>query len=168
MLIRKLTEDDLDALWALRLRGLKDNPEAFGSTYEETLARGKESMQQRLRAEENETFFLGAFEESRLIGKVAFFREEGTRSRHKGYVISMFVAPESRGLGAGKALVQALIARARQIEGLEQLHLAVVTTNQAAYQLYRSLGFEVYGTEPRALKAGEEYWDEYLMVLRLQ
>ena len=168
MLVRKLTEDDLDALWTLRLRALKDNPEAFGSTYEETLARGKTSMQQRLRAGEDETFYLGAFEESRLIGKVAFFREEGTKSRHKGYVISMFVAPESRGLGAGKALLQELIARARQIEGLEQLHLAVVTTNQAAYQLYRSLGFEVYGTEPRALKAGEEYWDEYLMVLRLQ
>ena len=167
MQVRKLTEGDLDALWALRLRGLKDNPEAFGSTYEETLARGKTSMLQRLHAAENETFFLGAFEENRLIGKVAFFREEGTKTRHKGYVISMFVAPESRGLGAGKALLQVLIARARQIEGLEQLLLAVVTTNQAAYQLYRSLGFEVYGTEPRALKSGEQYWDEHLMVLHL-
>ena len=28
------------------------------------------------------------------------------------------------------------------------MHLAVVTTKQVAYQLYRSLGFEVYGTEP--------------------
>ncbi len=167
MLIRKLTEDDLDSLWALRLRALKDNPEAFGSTYEETLARGDEWMRQRLRAKEDETFYLGAFEESSLIGKVAFFREEGIKTRHKGYVISMFVASEGRGLGAGKALLQELIARARQIEGLEQLHLAVVTSNQVAYQLYRSLGFEVYGTEPRALKSGEQYWDEYLMVLRL-
>ena len=41
--------------------------------------------------------------------------------------------------------------RKRQIECLEQLHLAVVTTNQAAYQLYHSLGFQVYGTEPKAL-----------------
>ncbi len=166
MLVRILTEDDLDALWPLRLRALKDNPEAFGSTYEETLARGNEWMRQRLRASENETFYLGAFEKN-LIGIVAFYREEASKTRHKGYVVSMYVAPESRGLGAGKALMQALIARARQIEGIEQLHLAVVTTNSVAYQLYRSLGFEVYGTEPRALKSGGEYWDEYLMVLRL-
>src|SRR5690348_5416083 len=167
MQVRKLTENDLDALWAMRLRALKDNPEAFGSTYEETLARGNEWMRQRLCTDENETFYLGAFEENRLIGIVAFYREDATKTRHKGYVVSMYVAPESRGLGAGKALMQALIARARQIQGLEQLHLAVVTTNQVAYQLYRSLGFEVYGTEPKALKSGGEYWDEYLMVLYL-
>ena len=167
MLVRKLTEDDLEAIWALRLRALKDNPEAFGSTYEETLARGKSWMLQRLRGKEDETFYLGAFEET-LIGMVAFYREEGSKSRHKGYVVSMYVLPESRGLGAGKALMQELIIRTKQIEGLEQLLLAVVTTNQAAYQLYRSLGFEMYGTEPKALKLGEEYWDEHLMVLDMQ
>lgn len=166
MQVRILTGDDLEAVWTLRLRALRDNPEAFGSTYEETLARGNEWMRQRLRAHENETFYLGAFEEN-LIGMVAFYREEVIKTRHKGYVVSMYVVPESRGLGVGKALMQALIVRARQIEGLEQLHLAVVTTNQVAYQLYRSLGFEVYGTEPRALKSGGEYWDEYLMVLHL-
>ena len=167
MLVRKLTEDDLDAVWMLRLRALMDNPEAFGSTYEETLARGKAWMLQRLRGKEDETFYLGAFEES-LIGIVAYYREDGIKIRHKGFVVSMYVLPESRGLGAGRALMQELIARARQIEGLEQLHLAVVTTNQAAYRLYRSLGFEVYGTEPRALKLGKQYWDEHLMVLHMQ
>ena len=48
MLVRKLTEDDLEAVWTLRLRALRDNPEAFGSTYEETVARGKAWMLQRL------------------------------------------------------------------------------------------------------------------------
>jgi hypothetical protein len=42
MLVRKLTEYDLDALWMMRLQALRDNPEAFSSTYEETVARGKE------------------------------------------------------------------------------------------------------------------------------
>jgi ribosomal protein S18 acetylase RimI-like enzyme len=166
MLVRKLTEDDLEAVWTLRLRALRDNPEAFGSTYEETVARGKTWMLQRLRGKDDETFYLGAFEEG-LIGMVAFYREDGIKSRHRGFVVSMFVLPVSRGLGAGKALMQELISRARQIEGLEQLLLAVVTTNMAAYRLYRSLGFEVFGTEPNALKFGEQYWDEHLMVLHL-
>lgn len=167
MLVRKLTQDDLEAVWTLRLRALTDNPEAFGSTYQETLARGKAWMLQRLRGKEDGTFFLGAFEDS-LIGMVAFYREEGIKSRHRGFVVSMYVVPESRGLGAGKALIHELIGRARRIEGLEQLHLAVVTTNQAAYQLYRSLGFDVYGTDPGALKSGDQYWDEHLMVLHIK
>jgi len=163
MVVRRLAEGDLDALWTLRLQALSDNPEAFGSTYEETLARGKESMLQRLR-HGDEMFYLGAFEEA-LIGMVGFRREEGTKDRHKGLVFSMYVLPERRGHGAGKALMQELIAQAKQLAGLEQLHLAVVTTNRAACHLYRSLGFEVYGTTPRAMKLGEQYWDEDLMVL---
>jgi L-amino acid N-acyltransferase YncA len=163
MVVRKLTEGDLEAFWTLRLQALTDNPEAFGSTYEETLARGKESILQRLRQGDG-MFYLGAFEET-LIGMVGFRREEGTKDRHKGLVVSMYVLPERRGHGTGKALMQELIAQAQQLAGLEQLHLAVVTKNRAACRLYRSLGFEVYGTTPRALKLGEQYWDEDLMVL---
>jgi ribosomal protein S18 acetylase RimI-like enzyme len=165
MLVRKLTEDDLDALWMMRLQALRDNPEAFGSTYEETVARGKEVFRQRL-GQGDDVFYLGAFDDT-LIGIVGFYREEGIKNRHKGFVVSMYVLPEKRGLGAGKALVQELIARAKQIAGLEQLHLAVVTSNRTACFLYRSLGFEVYGTQPRALKIGESYWDEDQMILHL-
>ena len=165
MLVRKLTGDDLDVLWMMRLQALSDNPEAFGSTYEETVARGKEVFRQRL-GSGDDVFYLGAFDDS-LIGIVGFYREEGIKNRHKGYVVSMYVLRERRGQGVGKALVQELIARARQIDGLEQLLLAVVTTNRTASLLYRSLGFEIYGTQPGALKVGESYWDEDLMILRL-
>jgi len=165
MLVRKLTDDDLDALWVVRLQALKDNPEAFGSTYEETVARGKEVFRPRL-GRGDDVFYLGAFDDT-LVGIVGFYREEGIKNRHKGFVVSMYVLPEKRGLGVGKALVQELIARAKQIAGLEQLHLAVVTSNRAACLLYRSLGFEVYGTQPRALKMGGSYWDEDQMILYL-
>lgn len=126
-----------------------------------------ESFRQRLRQPHAETFYLGAFEEESLVGMVGFFRENGLKGQHKGYIISMYTAPEQRGRGVGKALVAEAIVQARAIPGIEQLHLAVVTTNTAARQLYQSLGFEVYGLEPRALKQGEQYWDEELMVLRL-
>jgi len=165
MLVRKLTEDDLEAVWTLRLRALRDNPEAFGSTYEETVARGKAWMLQRF-GQGDETLFLGAFEET-LIGMVGLHREANIKDRHKGLVFGMYVLPDRRHHGVGKALMQALIAQAKQLAGLEQLHLAVVTTNAPARHLYRSLGFEVYGTAPRALKMGEQYWNEDLMVFQL-
>ena len=165
MLVRRLTGDDLDAVWMMRLQALSDSPEAFGSTYEETVARGKEVFRQRL-GQGDDVFYLGAFDDN-LIGIVGFYREEGIKNRHKGYVVSMYVLPERRGQGVGKALVQDLIARAKQIAGLEQLLLAVVTTNHTASLLYRSLGFDIYGTQPQALKIGESYWDEDLMIIHL-
>jgi ribosomal protein S18 acetylase RimI-like enzyme len=164
--IRKLTVEDGEVLWTLRLRALKDNPEAFASTYEETLRRGKEQFIHRLLPKEG-AFYLGAFEPD-LVGMVYFRRDEGIKNQHKAYILSMYVRPESRGLGIGKALLQEVITQAKRLSGLEQLHLSVVTSNEAARSLYRAMGFEVCGTILQAMKAGEQYWDEELMVLRLQ
>src|SRR2546430_4083456 len=50
-------------------------------------------------------------------------------------------------------LFRSVISQAKQIEGIEQLHLTVVTTNIAARSLYRSMGFEVYGTILQALRS---------------
>lgn len=122
-------------------------------------------MLQRLGITDN-SFSLGAFDDT-LIGTARFHREEGIKERHRGFVYGVFVVPEERGKGAGKALMQELIAMAMHQEELEQLNLAVVTTNQAAIRLYLSLGFEIYGTVPRALKQDGRYWDEHLMVLHL-
>jgi len=165
MHIRKLKEEDGEALWALRLRALKDNPEAFAATYEETLRNGKEQFIHRIHPRED-AFYLGAFE-SGLLGIVYFRRDEGSKNCHKGRILSMYVQPESRGLGVGKALLQEVITHANRLPGLEQLHLMVVTTNEAARSLYRSMGFEVYGTVQKAFKEGDQYWNEELMVLRL-
>ena len=51
--------------------------------------------------------------------------------------------------------------------GVEQLTLSVAVTQAAARHLYSSVGFEVIGREPRALKIGDRYVDEDLMLLRL-
>ncbi len=166
ILIRKLTIEDGEALWNLRLRALKDNPEAFAATYEETLRNGKEQFIHRIHPKED-AFYLGAFE-SGLAGMVYFRRDEGRKNHHKGRILGMYVQPESRGLGVGKALLQEVITQAKHLPGLEQLHLMVVTTNDAARSLYRSMGFEVYGTVFQALKVDEQYWDDELMILRLQ
>jgi ribosomal protein S18 acetylase RimI-like enzyme len=85
--------------------------------------------------------------------------------RHKGFIWGMYVRPEARGAGVGRALLQAAIAHATG--RVEQLKLDVVADNAAALALYRAAGFIAYGTEPRALKLGEIYLDEVLMALRL-
>jgi ribosomal protein S18 acetylase RimI-like enzyme len=169
MVIRRLNENDLEALWALRLLALSESPESFGSTYEETVARGRESILQRLRAEGENNFYFGAFDDTpALVGMVAFVRPAGIKERHKGEIISLYVLPTARGQRIARALMQAVIDYGKQQPGLEQLHLSVVTTALPARNLYRSLGFQTYGLAPRALKLGDHYYDEEFMLLELQ
>jgi ribosomal protein S18 acetylase RimI-like enzyme len=98
---------------------------------------------------------------------VGFYRNSGMKEQHKGQIWGMYVIPDMRGRGLGKALLSQAITHAASLAGVVQIHLAVVTAQEAARRLYRSLGFEVYGLEPRALKVGQQYFDEELMVLRL-
>jgi len=165
--IRVLQESDIEAYQQLRLRGLRTNPEAFGSTYEREAKFTRETIAARIRPTDDK-FVLGAFDDScALVGIVTFVRDEGLKVRHKGSIYGMYVAPESRRQGQGRALITELLARARTLEGLEQVHLSVVSDNDRARQLYRSLGFEIYGVEPHALLADGKYSDEDLMVHRL-
>jgi RimJ/RimL family protein N-acetyltransferase len=169
MLIRRLEADDVVAYRALRLRALQTSPEAFGSSYEETVAQSLEYMARRLAPgpAEPSTFFLGAFDPD-LIGTVGFVRESRLKTRHKGLSIGMYVAEAARGRGVGRALLERAIAEARQQPGLEQILLMVVSTNEPALRLYAACGFIRYGVEPCALKLGEICFDEDLMILRLR
>ena len=47
---------------------------------------------------------------------------------------------------------------------VDQVLLQVVSDNGRAVRLYESEGFVSYGLERRALKLGERYLDEYMMV----
>lgn len=163
--IRVVTLDDFDSYWALRLRALKQEPESFGSSYEEAVQRPRADIEKMI-VNSNGAFVLGAFAPE-LVGVVGMFRAPGAKEKHKGGIWGMYVAPEFRGQGLGRALMNEAIARARTIPEVEELRLSVVTTNETAYKLYRSLGFTEYGLEPRALKLDDKYLDEYMMVLRL-
>jgi ribosomal protein S18 acetylase RimI-like enzyme len=169
MEMRPLTEADAAAWRELRLRMLREHPDAFGSSYEENVTRPVESFAQRLRKAHNlpDSFILGAFEEGKLVGSAGLQREEGAKDRHKADIFSVYVAPELRVRGVARALLTELIVRARAAPGLEQLQLAVTTHNATARSLYAALGFETYGVEHHALKLGERYFDEELMVLWL-
>jgi ribosomal protein S18 acetylase RimI-like enzyme len=164
VLVRPLAEADFDAWWRLRLRMLKEHPEAFGGSYDEAVAAGAEHQRERFLQPNG--FILGAFDGDVLIGTVGCVRERLEKMRHKAFIWGVYVAPEARGRGVGRGLMEAAIARAREWPGLQQIHLAVVTLNEAARHLYRSLGFQVYGLEPAALKVDGRDLDEEHMLLR--
>jgi ribosomal protein S18 acetylase RimI-like enzyme len=163
--IRVLSEADVDAFWRLRLDALKNEPASFGATFEESVDKTLAEVVKQLKATED-SFVMGAFA-PHLVGMVGLYRRNGLKLRHKGNIWGMYVAPEGRGKGIGRALIQALVAHVVSLSSYEQLVLTVVTTNEVARRLYLSLGFKTYGTETAALKLGNLYLDEELMALQL-
>lgn len=167
MEIRILTKSDAKLYQDVRLNALKINPESFGSTYEREVKFPLESVAERLEPVEDR-FVLGAFNDNgSLVGIVTFMRENSPKTRHKGNVFGMYVAPEARGQGLGKALMIELLRKAKNCDGLEQINLTVVSENNTAKMLYKSLGFEVYGVERNALKFNGQYFTGELMVLNI-
>jgi ribosomal protein S18 acetylase RimI-like enzyme len=168
--IRALVEADSTDFWALRLRALREHPEAFGQSFEEAQATPIDKVARRLRDENSapDNYILGAFdEEGRLCGTVGLRRERLRKMRHKAFIWGMYVAPEARSRGVGRSLVGEALERARALPELEQVRLSVWTGALAARALYLSLGFEVYGVECGALKVGDLYMDEEHMTLFL-
>jgi ribosomal protein S18 acetylase RimI-like enzyme len=172
--IRILEEDDAARYWAVRLRALREEPEAFGSSYAEVVDRPLAAVAERLRPrlEPPQALTLGAFvaahesatRDSLLTGIVTCTREERHKVAHKATITGMYVAPEARGQGIGRALLHAALARARGWDGVEQVMLSVVSTNAAALGLYTALGFEPFGHETHALKLDGRYLDEDYLV----
>jgi ribosomal protein S18 acetylase RimI-like enzyme len=158
-LIRILTADDAAAYQALRLRGLRESPEAFGSTWEAEAPLPLEEIAGRLaRGAGRENVVFGAFDDGgQLVGLAGLGRQTHTKARHLAGVWGMYVAPEARGRGVGRALMDALITHARTLPGLERLTLGVVPENAPARALYQALGFTTYGIEPQAYHLDGQY-----------
>lgn len=165
MYIRKLNEDDTEKYQALRLMALKKSPEAFGSTYEREKTFSLETVKQHIIPTETQ-FTLGAFDKKDvLMGMVLFVQNSYLKMQHRGSILGLYVSIDSRGQGIAKSLLMEVIEIVRRWKGVEQINLTVVSTNLAAKKIYTDLGFKVFGTEIKAMKYDNYYYDEDLMVL---
>ncbi len=52
-----------------------------------------------------------------------------------------------RGTGVNRDIMNSVLEHAARVEGIEQIVLAVATTQAAAMGLYLSLGFRAFGCE---------------------
>ena len=168
MHIRKLRADDVQVYRALRSRGLNEFPPAFAESPHEFATRSEAELVETLEDPTMRRHVFGAFSDAgALVGLVGVTRDALEKMRHKGYIWGMYVAPEQHGRGIAKRLLEAAIAQARQMPGLEQLRLIVGEGNATARALYESVGFRAFGLEPRELKTDGKYYDSIHMWLAL-
>jgi GNAT superfamily N-acetyltransferase len=154
-----LKPGDEDRLKSIRLRALREAPDAFGSTYLEVAARPPESWTSQL----NSLVTHIAVIDDQDVGVVRGSPDEVSASRV--WLISMWVAPEARGRGVGEALVRSIVDWAKRAAAIE-LVLEVGVHNDPARALYKRMGFEETGVV-RRVEPPRDHIVEREMVFRL-
>lgn len=145
ILIREVTEADLDAWRTLRLRSLRDSPDAFGSTYRREAAFTEADW--RSRALDPTSHSVLGFLEGRAVGLGGGFVDPPGWL----HVVAMWTDPALRCRGVGTAVLAHLVGRAHE-RGL-RVHLDVARANPDARRAYERFGFVATG-ETRPLRAG--------------
>ncbi len=163
MEIRTLTKPDVEQYMNLRINDLKQNNDAFESSFEEEVESCMERMYQRLASEDELAF--GAFEDEQLVGVVSLLLSQQSRLNHRARIIGLYVDHAYRNSGVNRMLVKKAVEEAKNNKAVEQLYINVVASNFVAKRLYKSLGFHTYAVDRNALKIDGKYYDEELMVL---
>lgn len=169
VMISTLCNEQVPLYKALRLRALRDHPDAFMETPEAFEARSVEAISERMRESQSCGGFtlIAQHPERGLVGTASLAVGATPKDKHRGVVWGVYVAPEARGMGVGRLLLKDLINRASETSGLRNIHLSVVSSNQSAFRLYESLGFTEYGFDVDALYVNGEFLSEALMSMDL-
>jgi ribosomal protein S18 acetylase RimI-like enzyme len=142
--VRRVTLDDVAAARSLRLRALETDPSSFGSTYAREAAFEDVVWQERVArgAEGDDAATLLAFSDDEPVGLVSGFRDEETADAF--VVVGMWVAPEARGRGIGRRLLDEIEAWIASGGGTE-VRLSVTNVATAARRLYERAGYVATG-----------------------
>jgi ribosomal protein S18 acetylase RimI-like enzyme len=157
MTLHDLTAADALEYKAFFTTGLQRHPDCFG------ISPADEASEPFPTTGAPDSFTLGLRTEVGALAGVVSFQREGTtreRHRHRGVLFRMYVAQEFGGLGLGKQLIAEVLRRAADLPGIEKVNLVVIASNTRAQRLYEQVGFEAWGTEARAFKYGETYYDK--------
>lgn len=159
--IVSLTPDKWEIYRAIRLQGLKADPQAFGRSYDEELAFPKEKWLERA----NNPFNSMAFENEIPLGTMgAFISEES--GKKIANVVGVFVSKDARGKGVGSKLLSAVLGRIKEDSSIKLVRLSVNKDQMPAVKLYEKFGFTITGEETQKMGDGKEHV-EYLMQLSL-
>ena len=153
--MERLAEDDWVAFRELRLRSLLDSPEAFGATYVDESSQAERDWRDwaagRWRGG-TAAVFAGRADDGTPVGTATGAEYEA--EPRVAHVYAMWVAPDARGAGVGRALLDAVADWARSC-GCDRLVLSVTESNHTARRFYASGGFVDTG-ERRALREGSD------------
>lgn len=139
------TAQDWERQKAIRLEGLLDAPDAFGSTHAREVDRDPAEWQRGLR----DAWIVHALD-ARMpptaVGVAGLAQLTGPERTGEFLLWGMYVQPGARGSGVAGRLVQAVLAEARA-RGAARVVLDVTSNNLGAIRLYEKCGFRLSGND---------------------
>jgi ribosomal protein S18 acetylase RimI-like enzyme len=136
----------------LMLEAYEQAPDAFTTTAEERRREPDSWWLKRIGSVSGSATSFGAWDGGNLVGTVAIEYATKPKTRHSALVLGMYVKPAYRSKGAGRSLMAAAIEAAGARTEVLVLKLTLTEGNDRALRLYRSVGFEVWGIEPNAIR----------------
>lgn len=167
MTIRRMISADATAYQQVRLRALQEHPEAFGRSYDDEKKVPAADIAERIENGYPHRVSVGAFVSDKLVGMLGISFNQDEKRRHRASLGGMYVAPQQRGKGYGRALLDFALAHIRQQAGISIVIIAVTVGNLPARNLYRSVGFVTWGVEPAHIRIGNTDYDIEWMALQL-
>lgn len=139
--VERVFEDAWERLAHVRLRALRTDPQAFGSSVTREESFREPHWRMRLRSS---AWWLATQAGGEVpVGLVCLIEEPGSPASDR-HLVSLWVAPEARRTGAGTALVTAAAHEARSV-GAQTLSLWVREDDTGALAFYHRLGFAPTG-----------------------
>jgi len=147
--VRRIEATDWQLLRELRLRSLRDAPEAFGQTHETALRLHDADWQQMARSSmhgDSRTWLI-----AEAAGAAVGIVQARRRASQDCLVYSMWVAPAARRSGIGRQLLDAVADWALGW-GAHRIVLWVFGANEDAQRFYAQIGFSfvVHGPDAEA------------------
>jgi|GEM_PF-266959 len=160
--LRALLPRDAPAMMALRQRAIRECPWNFGTPPAVEFAKSVGHYRRQLVYDRlhRRSAHLGLWRDRDLVG-MAGIRTRLEGGRPFGLIYSMYIDPEWRGRGYGRALLFSARKRVRNLWNLETCRMCVETGNHTALRLYQSCGFDILRHERDAFRIAEVSHDVY-------
>lgn len=165
--IEELTGEDAIPYQKLLLKGLKEDPPAFGAKFDEEVKKLEtdEGIEQiadfidsRYVAGVKHTYMTAEGQpKERIVGFGLLDRKTGAES-HKGYAGRLYVHKAHQGRGISRSIILHLFDKAESL-GLKHVDAVVVASNKWLRQYYARIGFRDMRTEYDAVEIDGTSYD---------
>ena len=140
----QLSPDQWELFRDIKLKALKDCPEAFKDKYEDEVNLSEEDWRKKLSDIKKQYFF--SEKDKKIIAMIGIEFLEGV-DKQKVEIHSVFVERDRRYKGVGTALMKDILEKIKTNPEITEVVLKVRATQEDAIKIYKKLGFEVYEDE---------------------
>lgn len=140
-----------------RLRAIRESSQAFLDTEQETRAFPESKWKQRLAdAAAGKSWQMFAKLQGKLVGMIGAFRNEENVQNNSATAVGLWVAPEERGNGVGRKLMETLFESLKK-KSIKTVRLSVNVEQKAAVSLYKRLGFQIVEEKEAVMGDGKKH-----------